>query len=391
MTTEYFIVTASKPGTWLREKLDPRSWVRMFGEGLISDYAEKMEMLREADDKIQAWTEDLSDLAKRADKALAARRLVDVAIILNEINERFKKIKQFESFIKEVSEKSITQFQQESENFIPEQGILASDEKSDLIVEAGIFNDLKRKFLAEKLQSKEQKEKFLALKILVQYTKQVVESVKKTLKEMEKNRAYGNIGKYLDGLKKINIKQQEFQSKFQDIYSKHLKSLVEDAMGKNLPAKNENLEAVEPKSKPQKSKPSKSQKLKPAETVEENDLPIESEDDSKLKKIRIIPPSPEELGQQLVPSEMEENLIPDPPTDPMDLPQPEHFKNMSEIDNLLVKKNNIQFLTELMKASSYDDPSLLVQMILKHSENLDNMDSDMSLKLLAIVEGVLND
>ena len=149
MTTEYFIVTASKPGTWLREKLDPRSWVRMFGEGLISDYAEKMEMLREADDRIQAWTEDLSDLAKRADKALAARRLVDVAIILNEINERFKKIKQFESFIKEVSEKSITQFQQESENFIPEQGILASDEKSDLIVEAGIFNDLKRKFLAE--------------------------------------------------------------------------------------------------------------------------------------------------------------------------------------------------------------------------------------------------
>lgn len=415
MDNGIILITAASKGTWLREKIDPRSWIRMLGEGFIDDYKAQMEVLREADDRIYEWTADLSDLAKEARIALKSNRLVDLAIVLKTLNDRLSKVRDIGSVV----EQEVAKFEKQHE--LPlDKDILSSEDS--LISQAGFFDRLKREWMADRLESKKRKERKLALRALVDLVNRTVNKAEETLKAMSKARALGNIGNYVDGLDKMSKIQSEFQQKFAPTYNQYLLPVVEQALAEAAKAEEAVTETVEEKLQDPKSEEVAVESV--PVTNSEHSLPSEDVDLTSLEQSSAIPlvnrKSPEssgiqtrlspgeepptELGVEPMPldsipantevvvpmdSELIENI---PDTHVMTEPAPATVRSANdEMEQILLKKAHADFVTELLKEAKSNDPYLLAAMVVKYAGQIEEFDLDKSLKLLAIAEGILND
>ncbi len=67
------------------------------------------------------------------------------------------------------------------------------------------------------------------------------------------------------------------------------------------------------------------------------------------------------------------------------------FEGTDKMRDTLIKLQHVKFVDELKKASSHNDPLLLAAMICRYSGQIEEIDPEASLKLIAIAEGVLGD
>jgi len=67
------------------------------------------------------------------------------------------------------------------------------------------------------------------------------------------------------------------------------------------------------------------------------------------------------------------------------------FEGTDEMRDVLIKLQHVKFVDELKKASSHNDPLLLAAMVCRYSGQIEEIDPESSLKLIAIAEGVLGD
>ncbi len=272
MSDDIIIITAAGAGTWLRERFTPSGVVRWLGEGLVSDYAQKMETLRLIDDKIYEWSKDLNTYVDLMEGAFKSKRLVDLASVSLVISNTLKKVTLQEQFIKNISEESLAEFEKERGDLSSwwrdptESPSLSEEEISsqmknrgknqpggknaqlnsslDLIKEAGWWDDLTRKWVHRKIRSKKIQERDTELQMFFSKTKNIVSRVRNLADKLHALRASGEIGKYLDTLREISKLQNEFENDpktgFRAIYRKHLRELVE-----NIIKNKEGLESSE--------------------------------------------------------------------------------------------------------------------------------------------------
>jgi hypothetical protein len=463
---EISLITKEAAGmkTWMREKLLPSGWTRGIGEGLIGDYKEKMEVLRYVDDRIYEWMDDIDDRYKAMQAALKGNRLVDLALLLADFNGKLKQVNSAGKEIEQLSQEALTEFDIGDENtyanqFTPEQMEQAFKADDGIISEAGYISDLKRKWVAKKLQDKARKDRSLALNRFLANLKVLIGRVKISLDKMSQFRASGDIGKYTDQLRVIEKEQKNFESQFFPIYKTYLKPLVDRVIAQEKARNKENDELLAEHEAANQEQEEPQRTTIPGEPVREAltsgppplppEIPnLEQEDidqslfensaetvmeepkKTKIKKEKApksIPPlsvpkeespkldrrvirspadlkvEPEEPQKPAQPKPSRKKKIqpsqepaqqPTPETQPQITPaseqKPEEPKKESSLIEIAIqKKANANFIHELAKASSADDPMLIVRMILKYAGDIEDSQPENSVALTELAAQIL--
>lgn len=220
------ILHAADKKTWLREKFTPSGIQRWLGEKFISDYKTKMDILRSVDDQIGSWAAELKELTGKMRGALKSSRLVDLALLLNLTNKKLLSIETEGQKIQRLKDEALREFELEHEMDLPEASSLPQKKS------AGLWSDMKRDWVRKKFDDNKRKERFLALQEIVNHAEEIAQKVESAVKLLHVLRAKGEIGKYLEGLKTISILQKAFQTKFFAVYTKYLEEFVTSALNK---------------------------------------------------------------------------------------------------------------------------------------------------------------
>ena len=439
--------------TWLREKLLPSGWTRGIGEGLIGDYKEKMEVLRYVDDRIYEWMDDIDDRYKAMQAALKGNRLVDLALLLADFNGLLKQVNNAGKEVKQLNETALTEFDVGEKDefgnytgysgkFTPEQMEEAFRADGGIISEAGYISDLKRKWVANKLQNETRKKRGAALNKFLASLKVLIGRVKICLDKMSQFRAAGDIGKYTDQLRVIEKEQKNFEGQFFPIYKTYLKPLVDRVIAEEKARNKENdklLAEQETAQEPQRTtiteEPvSEAFRANPpplppeVPNLEQDDIDQSLFDNSaetvipeerpkrtpKEKAPKSIPPlsvpteETPKLDRRVIRSPADLKVEPEEPQKPaeskpakpsrkkktQEKPTPEQKpeepkKESSSVEIAIQKKANANFIYELAKASSADDPMLIVRMILKYAEDIEDSQPENSIALTELAEQIL--
>ena len=429
--------------TWMREKLLPSGWTRGIGEGLIGDYKEKMEVLRYVDDRIYEWMDDIDDRYKAMQTALKGNRLVDLALLLADFNGLLKQVNSAGKEIEQLSEEALTEFDLGekdefgnqtgySSKFTPEQmeqGFKADD---GIISEAGYISDLKRKWVAKKLQDKARKDRSVALNKFLANLKVLIGRIKISLDKMSQFRAAGDIGKYTDQLRVIEKEQKNFEGQFFPIYNKYLKPLVDRVIAQEkarnkeneelvseqetanqeqlqssgpppLPPEIPNLEeedidqslfensaeTVMPEEKPKRTPKEKAPPSIPPLSVPKEEPPVL--DRRVIRSPADLKVEPEETSKPAKPSKKKkpQPVLETQEQKPAETKPEEPKKESSSVEIAIQKRANANFIHELAKASSTDDPMLIVRMILKYAEDIEDSQPEHSIALIELAEQIL--
>lgn len=437
---EIIVITAAGGKTWLKERFMPSSWTRMFGEGLIGDYAKKMDTLRDVDDRIHEWTKDLGQLTREMRQALRGNRFIDVAILLGQLNKKLKNVHEAGKDVKKIEESALKDFERKHDLDIPDD--ILGTENSGLTTEAGFLSDLKRKWIAKKFENAHKQKRKLALNSLVDRAERLAKSVKSHVNNLGTARAAGDIGRYVDYLKQISLEQKEFQSMFVPIYNLYLKPVVDEAIRDREAQKLEQEEFLKKNKSEEDARLAELGLGAPSEVSEEK-----APEGEMGPVIRVKPPVG--LGERLAPAEPEAPEVGgESETVPASTPvlpvqhnpsaftmhgptehRPEAFQGMApptaapelslppvnvveekkkrtskkkapaappettadfEMEQIIVKHNHANFVMELLKAAEQDDPYLLAAMLSKYAEQIEDVDLQKSLELLAISEGILD-
>jgi hypothetical protein len=115
MNNEIIIIKSADVGvgTWLKEKFTPSGIVRMFGEGFISEYSQKMSELRDIDNQIENWRKDLKVYLDRMESAYNSKRVLDFVSVVTAINKALRNISSQTSKVNVISEESLQEFEKE--------------------------------------------------------------------------------------------------------------------------------------------------------------------------------------------------------------------------------------------------------------------------------------
>lgn len=481
---DIIIITAAGAKTWLRERLTPSSWGRMFGEAGIKGYKEKMDALRSVDDRIFEWVKDLHKLVKKMRQSAKAARYVDVAIYLSQINKRFQNVKSVGKEIQKLTDEDILPFELEHKQDLPSADLFSADDEDEdedeegLKSEAGL-SDMKRRWVAKRLEHDMRAARKLAIKELLNRTESLVGLAQDKLNDLSSARASGDIGAYIKVIGQISQAQIEFQTYFMPVYKKYLEPLVlraveekkklEEAQTQSPDEVREAL-GLEPR-KPQVEKipehqefeldlpggqqlsdptpqefeldlpggqqlgdptpPEASRRIKgpgdlltgetpasaapapsPAEVVPEATI---EEPEEPVKQYTLRPQEPgrqpgvwetyktpeHHLSAPLVvegpitqgpgkkPKKKKGPIVPTPVAQPTATKAPE-VTAATHLDKILLKTAHQKFVIELFKAADQNDPYLISAMLVKYAGQIEELDLEKSLQLLAIAEGIIN-
>ena len=108
---------------------------------------------------------------------------------------------------------------------------------------------------------------------------------------------------------------------------------------------------------------------------------------SVVEDVSVPEPSGGSLPETTPPAP--EVAAPTPPPAKAKKPARQRAKK-SDVDEAMLKTSHAHFYDELEKAAKVSDPYLLAAMILKYSEQIDDVDPEKSMELLSIAEGILN-
>lgn len=394
---DQIIITAAGTGTWLRERFTPSGLKRKLYEAWVPEYAEKMDLLREIDDRIYEWTQDLENLVKASNKAFAAGRMVDIAIHLATLNSKLKGINEIGKEVTKPNfleiEKALKEMDTSSDLPLDPSLFDFGDKKQ---VHAGWWDDLKKKWVSERFRAEFIRKRKLALKHIINSANVVVEKVRLILDQMHRNRAQGDIEGYIKNLQNVSKQQLTFETNFKPVYREYLKPLVDEVLSQQK-------ETEEHWQKEQESK------IVPQEEV----IPLQPE--SPLKKPEEVSPESDSVEVQF----SEPKPLSEPPTTPMPIASPVpsaseppkmRIEPKSEPEPITepvvsedietepqtmrsekMKQSHQQFFKRMLKLAKLDDPYLLSLGLLKYAEEIEDQDLETSLKLTALAEGILDD
>jgi ribosomal protein S21 len=360
-------------GNWLREKFSPSGIKRWFAEGLISDYASKMEVLREVDDNISRWLGDLDARAKEINNALKANRLIDLGNQIRFLYNELSSVKLEGSKIEETAEEALREFDKQ----------------------AGLLDDVKRRWVYEKLETNKRRLRREKLQSLVKFVQKTILKLKLVLHKMGVARAHGDIGKYIDCLHQVSAIQAELGKEFIPIYNEYLKPLIDEEFQDSAVRVQERMEQ-EKKDKPKTDVPNiiPSMPISPAPVAP---LPASSESPLETTMTEV----PDMTGpdndnntflQQLKQEGWGSKIKPpveDETTDE-DITETDKDPITASIASFKLIKQHCQFLDGLAKIAEVDKKEIPA-FILSYSAKLEKTDPDASLKLLAIAEGLIGD
>jgi hypothetical protein len=405
------IVVTAKAGTWVREIFTPKGLVRMFGEGLISDYAEKMSVLREVDNNIEAWSKELSLLLEQMEASFKSKRLVDLATLAHSINEKLKNVSLEGLKVKQLTDEALKEFESEQEFDLP---------KELYKKQAGLWSDLTRKWVAKKLETQNRIKRNKDLERFISVSKNLLNSIQELINQLHKHRAYGEIGKYLDILAKISLKQKEFENSFKKVYNEHLRSFVLDAVQKNKAQEASQVQMWQPKFEKEPEIPVfegqmiQSVPPMPQTAPEElkSDLPkSEPMPESKpnipesspalidvpsqvpgITVKKVVPPDPKTLGE-LVKKPQAEKAEPKSEKAEPEKAEPEKTELEKALEKSVnqTKSKEAKHILFLEKLASCTDKYQAAQEILAYSAEIEDNDLVSSLKLISIAEGLLDE
>jgi hypothetical protein len=227
MNRDIFIIAARR-GTWWREKLTPSGWGRAFSERFSPAYRELMTQLREVDDNIDNWVNDLEELAKKARRAFKANRYMDVAILLAKINNNLNLIQSSGDKVKSLRK-----------DLLREIGTKEVSEEFDKQIFEGLgkqaglrdwWESKKQEYLVRKLDRKYEAEKRLAIRQLLGLLDVSTKQLQALSDELGKARSRGDVYDYVNTLDQISKKQKDFQNQLGKTYDAYLKTDVENLL-----------------------------------------------------------------------------------------------------------------------------------------------------------------
>lgn len=435
-------------GRAIREKVNPS---RMIGEKMFDSYHEQMEHLREVDDSIRAWTRDLDLCLQHVLKFNSHGKMLDVIYWISQINTRLKLVGDQTQYLSSLRDEQLEEFYGarnhplQSDYFKHnEDNLVNPDEISDeMMATAGVLDNIGRWVTRRKMESMYKKrlaEQKLAIRTLISTIKSVIGQTDTYLGRMGKARASGNIESYINDLTKISNLQKNFENKFKELFNLHFKDMVGRLQAKEqivseeqekqkevvTPVEKPTLPSIHDPNDPVYGEPVdiKGVTQGPQGTIPNTPKP------EVLNTWQLTPPVEEDVPINLVhkkekPIPPEQLILPEPkqnivtlegtpesesvpeikPLPKAELPKPvESLKpnknkkpkvpkttEANDLEMALLKNSHASFYKELDKAaSSYQDPKLIACMILKYSEQIDDLDPDKSLELIAIAEGLLN-
>jgi len=405
------IVLAAGTGSKWRRIFHPGAWVNRGGEALIPEYADKMNVLRDADDEIANWINDLDGLVNSAKDALEQSRLKDVAIYLGRINRRFKSIEEAGKKVEEVQKESLKEFDTESKEFSSEEGILEVNDGQNKVAFLGDwYHGWKRRFFSDRLlDDKFRLERKRAIKAVIVMAMQIVSKVKNLSKQLGHARDLGKIGTYVSILKKISDLQIEFYKKYKPVYNEYLKEMVEEIPSSEVPSSE--VPSPSPRSTPRTTDLGELELPKEPSGTPEPSSPSEPPGPSELEDspfeldLPDSPPPPLELDLSNPPAPRRSVSTPAPsPAPAAPAAQPRHRRSRrapppspapaapepptassSEPDK---NKTSQLFIKELKKASELNDKITMQGMLLAYAESIENTDPETGLKLIAIAESL---
>lgn len=393
------IIVAKGTGSWLREHLSPSGLVRMFGEGLIGDYAEKMDLLREVDENIAAWTVDLEQLIKQARSYVKNKKILDAAIILSQINQKLKQVSLEGKRIQQVQEQALREFEAQHELDLPE----------EMRTSAGMLDNLKHRWVANKLKSQLTAKKMVVLEALLRTAERVVHSVRAHLKNMGAARDHGNIGKYVEELGKLSGLQSKFESQFNAAYQNYFKELV-DAIPRpegvpptvDQPQVPATMKEVSPTTEPGEplplvSNPNTEMSGEKTVTTPVNfsgvntvTTPVEfklpQEESEKTMISPILPPAEQSIKLPVLDKD-EEAISPGTRIGVGEVGMAEPIPKT--VRTPVMAMWNERFIKELIRLSETEDVGMMVCAAVKYSEQIEDLDPELSAKLLAYAEDLI--
>lgn len=418
---ELIIVTSGKRWNRFKEKLHPVRWL---GESLIDDYKEKMETLRDVDDKLNIWVEGLENAIKDMQKAFQSKSFKDLYIISYHINKNLENINRSVKRVNTLSEKALEEFSLPGHNTGrggPDSGLTEKDiakyysdysDVDDLLRStAGVLDFFERKsreWVANKLKTKTYNEMIKKIELFLKESKAIVQQLKSTLKEAGGYRRSGEIGKYLDkmnGRAGIAALQDRFIKIYTKTYNEALEPLfkrhgisMESEEKASTPANDEIIvtheDLVELPSEKQESQVTELPKQDP------------SFDDFKAQKFELD--LPENTFNVEKPKEKLELEVPKFLQDPQNIEEEDTYVDkdplmfqeapvptvpdlqLSPAKKQRARKKKVTadtFYNQLKKVASFENNALTKAFILKYAETLDKDDIHY-LKLIAIAEGL---
>jgi hypothetical protein len=257
-----------KAGKWWHEKVPglPGSGyiTRKFTEKFDPEFAEKMEVLREIDDDIYDWVQEVKEDLKNIRNYFSNHKLGAVAALLASIDSKFRRIEDHQHELDNMYENDLGEITEGFDDLRQwhEKAVKAGKTPDEIVKISGWLEDIGKYFSREKMSRRERREKNNAIKGLIGLTDRVVGSIESYLSEMGSQRKSGEIGNYLDNLNKIISQQQKFQNQFMTVYNRYLK----DDMAAAFKA---NEDKIESQQQSEKSETPSAGKASP-KTIEEN-------------------------------------------------------------------------------------------------------------------------
>lgn len=421
-----------KPGVkektkrWLKET-SPTRWV---AEQASPDYATHMDTLREVDDQIKIWTDDLSSALDRAEDAKKIGKPLDAIFWLGQINTRLKLISGKKKELEDLEGDYLEKYFGEYEQPLPEDYFSEGEEK---LVQAGVLDYLGRRITTHKFEQAHKRrlqEASRALVRLLNLAKIAVGRTQSMLKDMSSARGSGDISRYIQLLEKIGEQQSKFETEFRAIYDRQFAPMVAKIKQRQMEEKERASKITEEANRREKERMQQAG-LIPTEPSPFSTAPTHRMPMAELPPSAPIPliqrTTPEQLVSEEAPISLEPATIPESEAMPVssesliedvsvpssqELPSaksleaewerrmqtkkkeapPETVRSQAKTDmeKMIIKMNHAKFHKELEKASSKNDPYLLAAMMLKYSEMIDEDDPQKSLELLSIAEGILN-
>jgi len=221
---EIIVITADEAGEWKKEKVSVAGIRRMISERFSPDYREQMNTLREVDSQIRAWARSIRDNVKELKNAFKSGRIIDVAILFARFNKHLETVVDIGKDVEIFYEKSLAEF--ESGHELTDYSELEGLGNK----EATLLGDLARKYISKRIYNREIKERNMAVRRLISKAEAVYKTIDTYLDGMKAAKKDGDIGRYVDFLRKISAKQKDFESAFIPTYNRYLKRSVELAM-----------------------------------------------------------------------------------------------------------------------------------------------------------------
>lgn len=435
-----------KTKRWLKET-SPTRWV---AEQASPDYSTHMNTLREVDDQIKAWSDDLSSALDRAEESKKVGKPLDAIFWLGQINTRLKLISGKKKELEELEGDYLEKYFGEYDQPVSEENYFSGGENK--LVQAGLLDYVGRRITTRKFEQAHKKrlqEARLALIKLLNLAKVAVGRTQSMLKEMSSARGSGDISRYIQLLEKVGEQQSKFETEFRAIYDRQFAQMVAKIKQRQMEEKERSGKITEEANQREKERMQQSGLIptEPSQVAEPapfSDMPthrIPRADLPPLAGIDWDPPQEsipiplvqkQITGPSLAPAS--KGLISEPPesSEPattsqpapssrrsliedlstpssQELPSPatlesEWEKRMkakkppetvrsqakTDMEKMIIKMNHAKFYKELEKSAAKNDPYLLAAMMLKYSEMIDEDDPQKSLELLSIAEGILN-